>query len=118
LSFSWQIVSLQGNIIPPKMSGAKKLGHEASEVTRSMVVLNKLGIHARPASQFVQVASRYHSEILVEKDGDIANGKSIMSLLMLAAGPGSRLIVRARGHDAEQAIRELEALVSSKFNEE
>jgi phosphocarrier protein len=89
-----------------------------SHVTRELVVANKLGIHARPASMFVRVANRFASDVFVEKDGETVNGKSIMNLMMLAAGPGSRIRVHAEGADAAQAVAEIENLVKSKFNEE
>jgi len=87
-------------------------------MTREMTVSNKLGIHARPAAMFVKTASRFNSDIYVEKDGEKINGKSIMGLMMLAAGPGSKLKVHAHGQDAAQALKELEALVHRKFDEE
>ena len=94
---------------------AKKNETATSEVE----ILNKLGIHARPASLFVRTANRFHSEILVEKDGEQINGKSIMGLLMLAAGPGSKLRLHAEGQDAPQALKELEDLITHrKFDEE
>jgi len=95
------------------MGDAKK-----SHVTRELVVANKLGIHARPASMFVRVANRFASDVFVEKDGETVNGKSIMNLMMLAAGPGSRIRVHAEGADAAQAVAEIENLVKSKFNED
>jgi phosphocarrier protein len=92
--------------------------HEPIRAVKDVTILNKLGIHARPASKFVRIASRYHSEILVEKEGDTVNGKSIMGLMMLAAGPGSRITLRAEGDDANQALTELEDLVNRKFEED
>ncbi len=87
-------------------------------MTREFLVANKLGIHARPAAMFVKIATRYGSDIFVEKDGEKINGKSIMGLMMLAAGPGSKVTVHAKGSDAPAAIAELEALVQRKFDEE
>jgi phosphocarrier protein HPr len=87
-------------------------------VTKELVVINKLGVHARPAAMFVKIANRFRCEILVEKEGEKVNGKSIMGLMMLAAGPGSKLKVHANGHDAHQALVELEALLKRKFDEE
>lgn len=81
-------------------------------------VINKLGIHARPAALFVKVANKFASDIIVEKDGEEVNGKSIMGLMMLAAGQGSKLTIAARGSDAEAAVRDLEQLFLQKFNEE
>jgi phosphocarrier protein len=89
-----------------------------SEITRDLVVSNKLGIHARPAAMFVKIASKFESEIYVEKDGERVNGKSIMGLMMLAAGPGSKLKVVAIGSDAQQAVNEIEALLKRKFDED
>ena len=91
---------------------------EGKFLTRELTIVNKLGIHARPAAVFVKIANRFASEILVEKDGEKINGKSIMGLMMLAAGPGSKLTLHVRGNDAHQAIAELEALVERKFDEE
>ena len=100
------------------MSAAKNPQHKDKDQTRDIVIVNKLGVHARPAAMFVKVANRYDSEIMVEKDGEVVNGKSIMGLMMLAAGPGSKLHVRASGADALQALNELEALVKRKFDED
>jgi len=87
-------------------------------MSRDFMVHNKLGIHARPAAMFVKTANRFHCEIFVEKDGEKVNGKSIMGLMMLAAGPGSKLTVSAHGQDASQALAELEMLIERKFDEE
>jgi phosphocarrier protein len=81
-------------------------------------IVNRLGLHARPAAMFVRIASRYRSEIWVSKEGEEVNGKSIMGLMMLAAGQGSKLRIRAEGPDAYKAVEELEELISAKFNEE
>ena len=86
--------------------------------TKELTISNKLGIHARPAAMFVKTANRFASDIFVEKDGEKINGKSIMGLMMLAAGPGSKLTLYARGDDALQAIAEIEALFKRKFDEE
>src|SRR5512141_152924 len=96
---------------------AKKL-LDGSILTRDFLVANKLGIHARPAAMFVKTANRFHCDIFVEKDGEKVNGKSIMGLMMLAAGPGSKLTVHAQGHDASDALAELGTLIQSKFDEE
>ena len=100
------------------MSAPKKPADKHAAVTREMVVTNKLGIHARPAAMFVKTANRFDCDVMVEKDGEKVNGKSIMGLMMLAAGPGSRLTVYAEGSDASQAIRELEKLLKRKFDED
>src|SRR5271169_1966245 len=97
---------------------AKKITDSSSNLTKNFLVSNKLGIHARPAAMFVKTANRFSCEIFVEKDGEKVNGKSIMGLMMLAAGPGSKVIIHAHGHDASQALTELETLINRKFDEE
>ena len=97
---------------------AKKLTDGSAAMTRDFMVGNKLGIHARPAAMFVKTANRFSCDIFVEKDGEKVNGKSIMGLLMLAAGPGSKLTVHAQGQDASQALAELVTLIKRKFGEE
>ena len=100
------------------MSATRKTHEKEKEITKDMVVSNKLGVHARPAAMFVKVANKFESEIFVEKDGETVNGKSIMGLMMLAAGPGSRLTISAEGQDAARALTELETLVNRKFDED
>ena len=80
-------------------------------------ICNKLGLHARAAAKFVSRASEFASEITVLKDETKANGKSIMSMLMLAAGFGTELEIIAEGRDAEQALNSLVALIDNKFDE-
>ena len=95
-----------------------KKATDAELLTKEVTVLNKSGIHARPAALFVKTANRYGSDIFVEKDGEKINGKSIMGLMMLAAGPGSKVTIHIKGADAAAALVELEALVQRKFDEE
>jgi phosphocarrier protein HPr len=102
------------------MSGASasKVGDRTNTVSKELMVTNQLGIHARPASLFVKTANRFHCNVLVEKDGETVNGKSIMGMMMLAAGPGCKIRVHAEGADALQAVNDLEALLHRKFDEE
>jgi phosphocarrier protein HPr len=100
------------------MASVTKNKESGSSVTRELVVANKLGLHARPAAMFVRVANRYSSDILVEKDGEEINGKSIMGLMLLAAGCGSRLKVTCTGSDAADMVVALEELIARKFDEE
>ena len=86
--------------------------------TRDLVVINKLGIHARPAAMFVKTANRFQCDVFVEKDGERVNGKSIMGLMMLAAGPGSKITIVTEGEDGENAIAEIDLLLKRKFDEE
>src|SRR6266478_2495443 len=97
---------------------AKKMADGSWLMTKELMVSNKLGIHARPAAMFVKTANRFACDIFVEKDGEKVNGKSIMGLMMLAAGPGSKLTVHAQGQDASQALAEIETLIKRKFDEE
>jgi phosphocarrier protein len=90
----------------------------ADKCEKEVTIVNRLGMHARPAAMFVKTASRFRCEVWVEKDGDRINGKSIMGLMMLAAGKGSKLMIRCEGADCDQALRELEQLIAGKFNEE
>jgi len=93
--------------------------NNAPEITRSFTVQNKMGIHARPAAMIVRISNKYSNvDVWVEKDGENVNGKSIMSLMMLAAGRGSEVKFIASGEDAPVMLEELEALFNRKFDEE
>ena len=100
------------------MSSAAKNKEPGASVVRELIIGNKLGLHARPAAMFVRVANRFSADIQVEKDGEEINGKSIMGLMLLAAGCGSRLKVTATGSDAEEMVKALEELIARKFDEE
>jgi phosphocarrier protein HPr len=92
-----------------------------AEVTtreRSVTIVNELGLHTRAASKFVRLANEYDSEVMVEKDGQEVNGKSIMGVLMLVASKGSEIHIRTRGADAEAAADALAGLVQDGFGEE
>ena len=97
---------------------ARKLEDNSGTMTKELTIVNKLGIHARPAALFVKTANRFACDIFVEKDGEKINGKSIMGLMMLAAGPGSKLTIHAQGNDAAAAISEIESLLKRKFDED
>jgi len=86
-------------------------------VTRELVVQNKMGIHARPAAMIVRITNKFKAEVFVEKDDEQVNGKSIMGLMMLAAGRGSKVKFVAVGEDAAAVLSELEALFNRKFDE-
>jgi phosphocarrier protein len=101
------------------MTTKKKPDSVQEEVQkRSFTVINKLGIHARPAALFVKTASKFTSDILVESGQDQVNGKSIMGLMMLAAGLGTKLQVTATGPDAKAALDAIGTLFERKFDEE
>jgi phosphocarrier protein HPr len=88
------------------------------KIIKEIAIENRLGLHARPAAMFVRVASRHRCEVWVAKEGEEINGKSIMGLMMLAAGQGSQLQIRCEGPDADKAMAELEELIKSRFNED
>lgn len=91
---------------------------QETKLSKEITILNRLGLHARPSAMFVKVCSRFRSDVWVEKDGEQVNGKSIMGLMMLAAGQGSKLLVTCEGPDAEKALVEIEALVARHFDED
>ena len=88
---------------------------------RDIVVTNKLGLHARPAMQFVDLANQFKSAVTVHKEGEepgIADGKSVMQMIILAATEGTPLRIEADGDDADVAVEKLAELFASKFGEE
>jgi phosphocarrier protein len=89
-----------------------------SKSAKELTIVNRLGLHARPSAMFVKTASRFKCEVWVEKDGERVNGKSIMGLMMLAAGQGSKLLVSCEGVDGDKALAEIEEIVRRKFDED
>ncbi len=87
-------------------------------LSKKIEIINKLGLHARAAAQFVQLASSFSSHIEIEKDNRRVNGKSIMGVMMLAAGKGSVITLYADGEDEEESIQKLEELINNRFNED
>ncbi|MBM3843465.1 MAG: HPr family phosphocarrier protein [Verrucomicrobia bacterium] len=88
-----------------------------ASLTRELIVQNKMGIHARPAAMIVRITNKFRAEVLVEKDEEQVNGKSIMGLMMLAAGKGAKVRFIATGADAANLLAELEGLFARKFDE-
>ena len=88
------------------------------QISETVKIINKLGIHARPAALLVQKASQYISKIELENDEIKVNGKSIMGVMMLAAAYGSELTIIADGDDAEEAVAGIKELINSKFDED
>ncbi|MFH1824683.1 MAG: HPr family phosphocarrier protein [Candidatus Firestonebacteria bacterium] len=82
-----------------------------------IIIKNKLGLHLRAAADFVKLASKYKSDIFVEKDGEQINGKSIMGIMALAASEGTKLIIKAQGEEAKEALDKLNELINNKFGE-
>ena len=83
-------------------------------IKKKLVIINKQGLHARPAALFVQIANKFDSRITVRRDEEEVNGKSIMGILMLGAEKGSLIIIEADGSDAQQALAELEKLINNE----
>lgn len=87
-------------------------------VEKTVTVKNKLGIHARPAALLVRTAAKFKSNIYLIKDGQTVNGKSIMSVMSLAAEQGSKIVIRAEGEDEKAAVNKLAELFENKFEED
>ena len=88
----------------------------AEKITKELTLLNKYGMHVRPAGLFAKTANRFDAEVMVEKDGNVVSGKSIMALMTLEAVNGTVLKVTAEGPQAQEVLDELEALVARKFD--
>jgi len=89
-----------------------------TKTSKEVEIVNKLGLHARPCAKFVKLASTFRCDVWVTKDEDSINGKSIMGLMMLAAGMGSKMRITCDGVDSSQALEALEKLIRSKFDED
>ncbi len=87
------------------------------EIKKQLTIINKLGLHARAASKLVATASRFGSQIQINRNGQLADAKSIMSLLMLAASNGTQLEFIICGDDAEEALQHIETLINNRFDE-
>ncbi|MCA1451687.1 HPr family phosphocarrier protein [Bradyrhizobium sp. BRP22] len=101
-------------------SGENEIGPivPAGAISRELQIVNKRGLHARASAKFVQMVERFNAEIWVTRGSETVGGTSIMGLMMLAAGPGTSVIVSATGPEAEAALDAIAELVASKFNEE
>jgi phosphocarrier protein HPr len=101
-------------------SGENEIGPTvpAGAISREVQIVNKRGLHARASAKFVQMVERFNAEVWVTRGSETVGGTSIMGLMMLAAGPGTSVIVSAIGPEAEAALDAIAELVASKFNEE
>jgi len=88
------------------------------QLNKEVEIINKLGMHARAAAKFVQLATSFQSNIDLERNNKRVNGKSIMGVMMLAASKGSTIIIHADGSDAEKSIDKLEELINNRFDED
>ncbi len=87
-------------------------------ISQEINIINKLGMHARAAAKFVNIASGYNSHVDLEKNGHRVNGKSIMGVMMLAAGLGSVITIHAEGDDADACVEKLCELINNRFDED
>jgi len=87
-------------------------------IQKEIVLLNRLGLHIRPAAQFTKIASKYKADVFLIRDGMRVNAKSIMGVMMLAAGQGSKLTLECIGEDEQEVCNELVNLIENKFGEE
>ena len=97
--------------------GTSRRGPGAT-IRRTVTIVNRRGLHARAAAQFVKLAAKYDADVSVFKNGTEVSGLSIMGLMMLAAGPGSDIEIRAAGAEADAAVAALDRLVANRFDEE
>jgi phosphocarrier protein len=89
----------------------------SQEACATFAIINKLGLHARAATKLVQMASRFDAEVEVQKDGHVANGKSVMGVLLLCGHQGSQVTITARGPDANEAVKAIGELIADRFGE-
>ena len=89
-----------------------------TELSQTVDIINKLGMHARAAAKFVNTASGFSSHVDVERNGQKVNGKSIMGVMMLAAAKGSQIVLHVNGDDAEKCMSALQTLINNKFDED
>ena len=101
---------------PPENNAGAAVPPDA--ISRELLIINKRGLHARASAKFVQMVEKFEAEIWVTRGGETVGGTSIMGLMMLAAGPGTSVVVSAIGPEAQAAVDAIAALVADKFNEE
>ena len=94
------------------------MADEAGSLELRLKIVNTKGLHARASARFVQCAAKFDASVTVSKDGQSVSGPSIMGLMMLGAGPGSDVVIRARGQQAREALDALEHLIATKFGED
>lgn len=100
------------------MSEDAAASNSSGVVTRELAIINKRGLHARASAKFVQLVERFNADVTVTRNGETVGGTSIMGLMMLSAGPGTSVVVSAKGDDAAAAIAAIAELVGNKFNED
>jgi phosphocarrier protein HPr len=103
------------DVSPPNIPGPSV---PADAISKELLIINKRGLHARASAKFVQAVERFNAEVWVTRGSETVGGRSIMGLMMLAAAPGTKIIVSAAGPEAEAVVKAITELVESKFNEE
>ena len=99
-------------------AGTADAGHAGEgAVSRTFLICNKKGLHARASAKFVQTVEKYDAEVRVRRNGDTVGGTSIMGLMMLAAAPGTSITIEATGREAAEVVEALAALIASRFGE-
>ncbi|MCB1631721.1 MAG: HPr family phosphocarrier protein [Pseudomonadales bacterium] len=87
-------------------------------ISKELTIINRLGLHARAAAVLVTTAARFSSRVLIRREGREADAKSIMAVMLLAAGRGTCITVSAEGEDADEAVQAIEALIANRFGED
>jgi phosphocarrier protein HPr len=103
---------------PPDDAAPTAPDASTGALVREIPIINKRGLHARASAKFVQMVERFNAEITVTRNGETVGGTSIMGLMMLSAGPGTTIVVSAKGPQAQAALDALTDLIGSKFGEE
>jgi phosphocarrier protein len=102
----------------PHSSPTASGGPSSGIVSRDIPITNKRGLHARASAKFVQMVERFNADVTVTRNGETVGGTSIMGLMMLSAGPGTSILVSAKGAEAQAALDAITELVTNKFGEE
>ncbi|KQQ78919.1 HPr family phosphocarrier protein [Aureimonas sp. Leaf324] len=103
---------------PPPCDSPLSGSSPTGPVEQTMTIVNRKGLHARASAKFVQLAEQFECDITITREGLSVGGQSIMGLMMLAAGQGTTIDVRAEGHDADKAVAAISALVADRFGED
>ena len=101
-----------------RRNAARGASGAGNTISKTVTIVNRRGLHARAAARFVKLAAQFRADVNVDRNGTEVSGLSIMGLMMLAAGPGSEIVIRATGPEAHEAVAALEQLISGKFDEE
>lgn len=112
------MTSAPDDAMPQSSPTASAASSSGSAVSRDIPITNKRGLHARASAKFVQMVERFNADVTVTRNGETVGGTSIMGLMMLSAGPGTSILVSAKGAEAQAALDAITELVTNKFGEE